>query len=180
MEEIWKDIKNYEGIYQISNFGRVKNIKKQKILKPLITNKYCKVVLCKNGIVSNQLIHRLVAIHFLPNLHNFKEVNHKDENPLNNCLSNLEWCDRKYNINYGTANLRRSLKEKGIKKIVDYKKRQKKVLQYDLEGNFIKEWESISSASKCLKIHKIWEVCNNKRHKAGNYYWRYKEEVQCT
>lgn len=113
--ETWKDIKGYEGLYQISNLGRVKNIKKQKILNPLNINNYLKVVLSKKGKVQNKYIHRLVAETFIPNDNNYKEINHKDENSLNNCLSNLEWCNHKYNINYGTGNLRRSISEKKTK-----------------------------------------------------------------
>ncbi len=115
MEEIWKDIKNYEGIYQISNLGKVKNIKKQKILKPLNINNYLRVVLSKKGKVQNKYIHRLVAETFIPNDNNYKEINHKDENSMNNQIDNLEWCNRKYNINYGTGNLRRSISEKKTK-----------------------------------------------------------------
>lgn len=113
--ETWKDIKDYEGLYQISNLGRVKNIKKQKILKPLNINNYLRVVLSKKGKVQNKYIHRLVAETFIPNDNNYKEINHKDENSMNNQIDNLEWCNRKYNINYGTGNLRRSISEKKTK-----------------------------------------------------------------
>lgn len=180
--EIWKDVINYEGLYKISNYGRVISCKKnEKLLKPLNCNGYLKVVLCKNGKVKNELLHRLVAQHYIQNPNNYNEVNHKDENKTNNNADNLEWCSHKYNINYGTGNLRRALKEKTSKEKVPKKikhyignKNSKKIIQYDLQGNFIREWESISSASKELNLKKIWEVCNKKRNKCGNYIWRYK------
>lgn len=108
MKEIFKDIEGYEG-YQISNYGRVKSLKfgKDRILKPQKDSKgYLMVWLCKEGKRKQHLVHRLVAIHFIENPNNYPMVNHRDENPLNNCVSNLEFCDAKYNSNYGTRNQR--------------------------------------------------------------------------
>ena len=105
MEE-WKDIKGYEGLYQISNKGRVKSLgnnktKKEKILKPRKCNGYFSVRLCKKGEKPKPFdIHRLVAEHFLPNPDNLPVVNHKDENKLNNNVENLEWCTFAYNTIY--------------------------------------------------------------------------------
>ena len=118
MEE-WKDIKGYEGIYQISNKGRVKSLKfnKENILIPVKQNRgYLFVNLCKNGKVKKYLIHRLVAEAFLPNPDNSPQVNHKDENKLNNNVENLEWCSNEYNINYGSRNEKASKNSKGKKK----------------------------------------------------------------
>ena len=112
MEEQWKDIiieKNgvtydYTGLYQVSNLGRVRSLgndktRKERILKPKINNKgYLQVILCKNGKVKTFLVHRLVATAFIPNPDNLPVVNHRDENPLNNCVDNLEWCTQKYNV----------------------------------------------------------------------------------
>ena len=103
---IWKDIKGYEGKYQISNLGVVKTIHKNYIkeLKQQLNCKgYYTVCLSKNGKHKRFFVHRLVAMAFLENPKNLPEVNHKDENPQNNCLENLEWCDRKYNMNYGNV-----------------------------------------------------------------------------
>ena len=116
MEEIWRDIKNYEGLYQISNLGRVKrlrfinrhlNFEKEKILKPYKDggNYYFVIGLHKDGKRKYKAIHRLVAETFIPNPNNYPVVNHKDENKLNNRIDNLEWCTHKYNSNYGNANL---------------------------------------------------------------------------
>lgn len=110
MEEIWKGIKGYEGKYQVSNLGKVKTLNyhrscKERILKNLInTHGYLYVILSKNCICKNLTIHRLVAAAFIDNPENLPEVNHIDENKTNNCVSNLEFCNRKYNINFGTRN----------------------------------------------------------------------------
>ena len=116
MTEIWKDIVGYEGLYQVSNLGNVKRLKGYKgrgkgyiveehLIKPSINSHgYQNVVLCKNGKTKTFSMHRLVAIAFLDNSDNLPEVNHKDEDKTNNCVDNLEWCDRVYNNNYGTRN----------------------------------------------------------------------------
>jgi len=104
MEE-WKEIKNYEGLYCISNYGRIKSLKhKNEKILVLSTNKdgYLKAKLFKNGKSKVVYAHRLVAITFLPNPNNFIIVNHKDENKQNNHINNLEWCTSKYNNNYGS------------------------------------------------------------------------------
>lgn len=100
MEEIWKDIKGYEGYYQISSLGRVKSLKrmvgkrkcKELIKSPSITNKgYYKLPLCKCGETKYYHIHRLVAEAFIDNEYNKPTVDHLDRNKLNNCVSNLRW-----------------------------------------------------------------------------------------
>lgn len=108
MEEAWKDIEGFEGLYQVSNKGRVKslnyhNTKKEKILKPIIGKGYKRVRLYKNKTSKLYAVHRLVANAFLPNQQNLPCVNHKDECRTNNVVSNLEWCTQKYNCNYGTG-----------------------------------------------------------------------------
>lgn len=141
-KEIWKDIDGYNGDYQISNFGNVKSLKnnKEKLIKPFFTksNKegYLIVNLCKNNKRKINLVHRLVAEAFIPNPNNFPMINHKDENKLNNHVNNLEWCNSKYNNNYGT--LRERMKEK-----LSYK-----VAKYDLNGNLIKIYNSAHEAAK--------------------------------
>ena len=123
MEE-WKDIKGYEGLYKVSNKGRVKSVErkvwnsgnqsyntiKERILKPLNNRDgYVKVRLCKDGKCRTYLIHRLVANAFIPNPNEYKEVNHIDENKTNNSIDNLEWCNGKYNCNHGSRNKRVAL-----------------------------------------------------------------------
>lgn len=105
INEEWKPVKGFEGLYEISNLGRVKSLwyGREKILKPEKILGYLRVVLCRNGKKKKLFVHRLVAIAFLPNPKGLPEVNHKDENPSNCVVSNLEWCDRRYNVNYGTG-----------------------------------------------------------------------------
>lgn len=108
-EEIWKAIAGYAN-YEISSLGRVKSLKygKEKILKPKNDNGYLRVTLFRNGKRKMLLVHRLVAAAFIPNPYGFEQVNHIDENKSNNAVENLEFCNAKYNINYGTRNERTS------------------------------------------------------------------------
>lgn len=132
--EIWKDIEGYEGLYQISNMGRVKSLAKQTLcghrkeqtifrnekFLSLRCNKkgYLQVGLSKNGIRKQFTVHRLVAQTFIPNPNNLPQVNHKDENKTNNCIENLEWCTAEYNCNYGNhkSNISNALKGHIVKK----------------------------------------------------------------
>lgn len=108
MKEIWKDIKGYEGLYQVSNLGRIKSVRKKIIKSPSLAGRgYYRLTLCNNGKNKSFYIHRLVAQAFISNPNNLSQVNHKDENKLNNCVDNLEWTDCKSNINYGLHNVRR-------------------------------------------------------------------------
>ena len=108
----WRDIKGYEGKYQVSNLGEIRSLDykhtgKTRILKPATDRYGYKTIgLCKNGKQKKFFIHRLVAEAFLLNPNGLLEVNHKDEDKANNIYSNLEWCTNEYNINYGTRNKR--------------------------------------------------------------------------
>lgn len=120
IKEIWRPIKGYENLYEISNHGRIKgvdryvkgrygNLRFQKghIRKATYNNRgYQAIPLCKDGKYKTFLVHRLVAETFIPNPDNLPEVNHKDENKENNYVDNLEWCTRKYNMNYGITQYR--------------------------------------------------------------------------
>ena len=116
MKEEWRDILGYEGLYQISNLGRVKSLPKlsgnrtleESIMAQHECRGYMKVNLYKDKTVKGMLVHRLVAYAFLDNPNEYTQVNHKDENKHNNRVDNLEWCNAKYNMNYGTRNLRSS------------------------------------------------------------------------
>lgn len=175
MREIWKDIKDYEGLYQISNYGSVKSLNhyasngiknilyKGKILKQNKHKKtgYMMVTLCKNNKHKTIMIHRLVAEAFIKNPYNYPCVNHKDENKTNNNVDNLEWCTHKYNNNYGN----------------NTKKLCKCVLQYDLQGNFIKEYYGANEASRHTGISctNICKCCRGERRKTKGFIFKYKE-----
>ena len=103
MMEEWRVVPGYEGLYEVSNIGNVRNVRRNKLLRLQKTNNgYIRVVLSKNGIKTGFQVHRLIAQAFLPNPDNLPQINHKDEDKTNNNVTNLEWCDAKYNNNYGT------------------------------------------------------------------------------
>lgn len=172
-KEIWKDILGCEGLYQVSNFGRVKSFKfgKERILKPG-TNKYgyLIVILCKNGKVKHFYVHRLVAEAFIPNPHNYPCVNHKDECKTNNNVNNLEWCTYTYNNNYGT-------KIERISKNRDTSKYFKPILQYTLDGVFVREWKSIAEAGRNgFNQGHITDCCRGVRKTHKGFIFKYKED----
>lgn len=155
MKEIWKPIKNYN--YEVSNLGNVRNIKTKRVLKPEYSNKgYACVQLIKNHKIKKFRIHRLVAKLFIPNPDNLPEVNHKDEDKSNNCVENLEWCNKSYNVNYSKH------------------KYQKPVYCFDLDIVF----ESASVAKSKTKVNRssIVKACNNKLKSAGGMLWSYEQD----
>lgn len=194
--EEWTPINGYDDLYIISNLGRVKSYQKGywKTLKPFKNKKgYLSVQLSKNGKATNYRVHRLVALHFIPNLENKPEVNHIDENKENNAVSNLEWMTSKENNNHGTRNERMSktLKEKykngemrkTTKKVSCYeiRKTTKKVSCYEIEtGDFIKGFENVIQA--CFYIKKprcysgIVDCCRGRLKTAYGYYWSYEKK----
>lgn len=115
MKEIWRDIKDYEGIYRISNLGNVYSVRRDSLLKSGMSgNGYLSVILCTDGRRKHFKVHRLVAEAFIENKLNKPAVNHKDEDKHNNNVNNLEWVTTKENINYGTRNIRTSKRIKVI------------------------------------------------------------------
>lgn len=165
-KEIWKKIEDYEN-YMISNFGRIKSLKRNIILKPEVRRQYYSVQLYKNKKSKHFQIHRLVAITFIKNPHNLKYVNHKDENKLNNHVDNLEWCTASYNTNYGTA-IKRAVEKKSI--IIN---------QYDKNGNYLNTYLSFMDAQRKTGIfnNNIVKCCKGERKTAGGYIWKYKKET---
>lgn len=151
--ENWKDIENYEGLYQISDKGRVRNSRSGRILIQKIrkknSNAYHLIVLSKDNVKKCHQVHRLVAKAFLPNPNNLPCVNHKDENGENNNVENLEWCTHKYNTNYGTCIKRFSEKNK------------KPILQIK-DGTVINEFTSAVEAFEKYGFNRpsISQCCN--------------------
>ena len=175
MNEVWKDIPNYEGIYQVSNLGNVKNVIKNKILKFGYSHNGYRIVCLKGKMFR---VHRLVAETFLNNIDNLPYVNHKDENKENNNVENLEWCTASYNLNYGDRN-NKVAKKVSIwrkKKGSDYSPRERrKVAQYTLENNFIKEYKSINEAGRETKssIGTIYKCCIGTSKSCNGYKWKF-------
>ena len=189
-EEIWKDIKGYEGLYQVSNLGRVKSLDKYvncknnhkrlipgKILAPEVGGKnykiegygYYHVMLYKERKGSSKNIHRLVAETFVinPDPENFKEINHIDENKLNNRADNLEWCNRKINNHYSKVTERLN---ESKKKAVD---------QYDMDWNFIQTISGVREAARIVgaKCHdNISRCCNGEQKYCKGFKWKWHEE----
>ena len=155
-----KDIKGYEGLYAITPEGEVWSYKKKMFLVPRNSKGYLRVKLCRDGQKKWYRVHRLVAEAYIPNPENLPQINHKDENKTNNCLQNLEWCDAKYNSNYGTRN----------------EKFKKPVLQYDLNGNFIKEWPSATDVGKEANDN-ICKCLKGKQKSAYGFIWKYKRDI---
>ena len=177
--EIWKDILNFPD-YQVSNLGRVKSLErkivrknnyiysqKEHIMKLTINkNGYYYVSLKKDNKTKTILVHRLVAQTFIPNPDNLPEVNHINEDKMDNRYCNLEWCTNIYNENYGTGKIRAGELHK------------KAVIQYSDDNNFICKFNSGIEAEKVTNIDNasISRCCYGKQTKAGNYYWRFANE----
>lgn len=216
--EEWRDVVGFEEFYQVSNLGRVrsldrlvdtnikyvdKRIHKGKLLKSHLNNKgYKKVFLCKNSEPKNHYVHRLVAQAFIPNPDNLPVVNHKDENPSNNCVDNLEWCTQQYNMNWNGVMKRVGLKKRKTDEEKEYNRKKyveahkeerrryrqeyhrkhyiptstttkKKVSQYTIGGTHIKDYDSIAEAYNATGIRHIGCVCNGSRNSAGGYIWKW-------
>ena len=157
MTEIFKPIKGYEDLYEVSDLGNVRNKASGKLLKPRKNRRgYLRVVLYKgDGTHKEYLIHRLVAKAFLPNPLNLLEVNHKDFNKLNNSVDNLEWCSRQYNAEYSLS---------------------KPVNQFSLDGRLLNTYKSTMDAQRQTGIpnQNISECCNGGRYKsAGGFIWKF-------
>lgn len=173
--EVWRNIKGFEGRYQVSNLGRVKALNyhregKERLLSAgKNTSGYLYVVLCKDGKAKTRLVHRLVAEAFLPNPDNLPQVNHKDECKTNNVVSNLEYCDAAYNSNYGTRN------ERMGKGLTNHPNRSKTVYQYTLDGSLVGSYPSVNEAGRRTgySYGHISACCLGKRKHHRGYLWSY-------
>lgn len=163
---MWKDIKNYEGLYKVNEDGEVLGVKRNKLISPHLVGKrkeYLQVNLCKDGKIKAHYLHRLVAEAFIPNPDNLPEVNHRDENKLNNTASNLEWCSSSYNSSYGTRTDR-------IKAKTAYK-----VCQYSMNGELIAIYDSTRDAANATGADNstISKVCRGEKNSHHGYKWAY-------
>ena len=173
--EIWKPIPSYETLYEISNNGVVKSLRTGAVKCSSNNGKYKQVTLTKNGTSKTYKVHRLVAITFIPNPDNLPQINHKDENPSNNNVDNLEWCTAEYNNNYGRhrEKLRLTHSLNGAKSVM------RAVIQMDKNGNVLNEFASITEASNVTNtsIANISMCCKGNRKTAGGYKWKFKEVI---
>lgn len=172
VSEIWKDIPEYEGLYQISNLGRVKTLGRKRVKEGIRKTEICKgyerIDLSKNNKSKHYFIHQLVAKTFIPNPNNYKIINHIDENTLNNCVENLEWCTQQYNLCYGNRR----------QKVID--KERKLVHQYDKNNNLIMTHYSIQQAARNIgrNAGPICRCCQGKQEYAYDYKWLYANESE--
>lgn len=169
MIEEWKYIEDTDSKYSVSNFGKVRNNATGVILKTYSKDKkfhYQKVDIFINGIRCRRKVHRLVAQSFLPNPQNYRCINHKDENPMNNSVENLEWCDDLYNANYGTRSIRIA------------QKLSKRVYQYSKNMQLIAVYDSVVKAAEATGLFRqsISAVCLGKHSHTGGYVFRYVSE----
>lgn len=186
MQETWRDIKEYEGLYQVSNLGKIKSLnkywkvnnynniinKKEKIIKQNLDHKnYLFVHLWKNGKSKNFKVHRLVAQTFIPNPENKLTVNHKDGNKSNNSVENLEWCTQSENVIHaykkGLAKRRTGKMNKNSKIVYQIDKETKKIINI---------FYGTTEASRITGIPQsnIWRCCAGKQKYSNNYIWKYK------
>lgn len=179
MQETWKDITGYEGMYRISNFGRVCSLRRKNPLtmKTFINNSgYECVIFRVNGRSKTHTVHRLVAREFCEGYSEDLVVNHKDANKLNNHFTNLEWVTQKENIHDMIKRGTHSVKEAHA---VAHKKRRRPVIQYSKEGKELRRFPSAREASKFVNIHEncVSRVCRGERKYTAGYIWKYVDEV---
>lgn len=169
--EEWRDVKGYENLYQVNRKGKVRSSHKGywEILTSVINNRgYKQYLFHKDGKRKNMRGNRLVAEAYIPNPDNLPFVNHKDENPANDCVENLEWCTQQYNTTYGTA----------IQKRIKSNPRVKPVVMLNANGEFEMEFESSAEAARYIGGNgsNVWAVCNKRAEKYKGKVFMYKDE----
>ena len=175
--EIWKPVVGYEGLYEVSDLGRVKSLnynhtKSEQILKAEIgKNKGLRVFLWSNQQKQRFLVHRLVAQAFIPNPDNLPEIDHINTDRTDNRVENLRWATRKSNMNNPLT--RNNLSTSKLAKTYNIKP----VLQYTPNGKYLKEYICLREAERLTGIHhsSIMRVCKGKQYSAGGFIWKYKE-----
>ena len=171
MNEEWRAVKGYEGLYEVSNTGKVRSLNykgKTGYVREMCLKKhpdgYRQVQISRQGFNETICVHRLVAEAFLPNQRGLPQINHIDYDKTNNNVTNLEWCDPSRNTKHSWENPTRKRAY-----------RAEKIAQYALDGRLIAIWENCISVKNELGYHQtsIWECCEGKRHTAYGFIWRY-------
>lgn len=193
--EQWRNIEGYEGLYQVSDEGRVKSLHREivykdgrkKVIEERILHNilsdlgYYHVMLSKDGSPKRYKVHRLVAKAFIPNPNNLPIINHKDENPKNNLVENLEWCDQNYNVHYGT------MIERGRKKQLNREDKSKPLDKIDMTtGEILESFKSASEVERNnpqFKTSSVSRCCRGGQYLNGKwqtisdykgFMWKYK------
>lgn len=188
-KEIWKDIPGYEGLYKVSDLGRVLSLNydstgKERLLIGSIKRGYVYVELYKDRRGKRYGVHRLVAMAFIPIPDCLQQyvgtrilqINHKDENKANNSVDNLEWCTASYNLSYGT----RPRRVLDAHKASGSSRAEKQVCQYDSTGNFIRKYMSAHAAARDTELNfsKIAMCARKERNMHGGYIWCYADDTE--
>lgn len=192
MSEIWKSVKGWEDLYEVSNFGNIRSLhyKNPYLMKPILDNKgYLRVSFVEKNSKRYKrfAVHRLVAEAFISNPNNLPQVNHKDENKQNNCVDNLEWCTNKYNCNYGKYKDKVRNSRIGMRFSELHRKnlsishiaiQGKAVDMFSSDERLLAEFDCISTASKQTGISTscISHCCNGRTKSSGGYIFRFKNE----
>lgn len=191
--EQWRDVVGYEGLYAVSNNGRVKSVdnyhtfisklgkpskrfKRGKFLGRTFSHDYNRVTLCKLAVSKIMSVHRLVAIAFIPNPNEYPDVNHIDGNKRNNNVSNLEWCTKSQNTIHSYSVLKRTASPNSLNKGGEHPA-SVPILQFDLNGSFIKEWAAVIEIQRELGVNStnVIACCRGKQKTCGGFIWKHKE-----
>lgn len=167
MQEIWKDIPDYEGLYQVSNLGKIRSCKNNKVRKQVKQKSgYMRIILTKNSKQKATSVHILVAKCFVKNQNNYRYVNHVDGDKTNNKANNLEWVTASQNMKHAL--------ETGLIKPHPW---SVKVSQYSLDGKLIKTWNRMADVARFLNCHhsQISDCCRGKQNTCKGYIWKYAE-----
>lgn len=170
MKEIWEDVRGYEGLYQVSNFGNVKSLnynktKQEKILKPKTSSAYNIVCLCKNGNNKYCSIHRLVANAFIPNPYSYSDINHIDGNKRNNSVKNLEWVSRSENMKHACYKLNKNPREWSKTKVRCIETQE----VFETQTEAAKKYKTSQGA--------IGNAARKNRPKAGGVHWEFIKDI---